>query len=244
MFVNQHSEDRGIDSLTKYYFLGCCCNFKLNTTAGSSLGISNLFWTSKFKHRTLLIFVITSFLSLFCFYRPEKFDGLLQRLRFLEANKLASSKLKSANQLLATLWANVQKVVGYDYQLNKRRLIGMLVDSKSLRPMSCCNSESGLSACWLPFDIYMENEMDGRQLPVRSAIVILSGTSTWREVILNFFFFNILCFFPFFGMCVSMVFFFCICLIFCFFTLFLKEVCSKAKGIDNVIMLMFYCRNN
>ncbi|XP_031261949.1 mediator of RNA polymerase II transcription subunit 33A-like isoform X1 [Pistacia vera] len=132
-------------------------------------------------------------LRLVHFNMPEKFNGLLQRLQFLEANKLASSKLKSANQLLATLCSNVQKVLGYDNRLNKHRLIGMLVDTKSLRPTSCCNSESGLSACWLPFDIYMENAMDGRQLPVRSAIVILSETintlrvlnrASWQETFL------------------------------------------------------------
>ncbi|KAL5738909.1 hypothetical protein ACOSQ2_028089 [Xanthoceras sorbifolium] len=132
-------------------------------------------------------------LRLVHFNMPEKFNGLLQRLNFLEANKLASSKLKSANQLLDRLCANIKKVVGYNYKLNKRSLIGMLIDTKSLRPVSCCNSESGWSACWVSFDIYMEHAVDGRQLPVTSAVIILTHTiktlqvfnqASWQETFL------------------------------------------------------------
>ncbi|KAI9152792.1 hypothetical protein LWI28_001261 [Acer negundo] len=122
-------------------------------------------------------------LRLVHFNMPDKFNGLLQRLQFLGANKLASSKLKSSNQLLDRLCANMKKVVGYDYKLNNRRLIGMLINSKSLRPVSCCNSESGWSACWVSFDIYIENAMDGRQLPVTSAVLILAQTITTLQVL-------------------------------------------------------------
>lgn len=117
------------------------------------------------------------FLSWFSFCRPESFNGLLQRLQFLEANKLESSKLKTVSQLLARLCDDVRNVPSYDYKLNKHGFIGMLIDTKSLRPMRSCNSESSWSSCWLSFDIFMENSMDGKQLPVTSAIIVLTRKS-------------------------------------------------------------------
>lgn len=124
---------------------------------------------------------------------PEGFDGLLRRIQFLEAHKLASSILKSANQLLVRLSANIRGVLDFEYQLNKRQLIGMLIDIGSNKLVSGCNFEAVQSACWVPFDIYMENVMDVKQLPVRSTIVILRETirtlqgfnrASWQETFL------------------------------------------------------------
>ena len=67
----------------------------------------------------------------------------------------------------------------FEYQLNKRQLIGMLIHIGSNKPVSGCNSEAALSASWVSFDIYMENVMDVKQLPVKSAIVVLSGKSSY-----------------------------------------------------------------
>lgn len=88
---------------------------------------------------------------------------------------MTSSNLKSANQLLARLTANIQRVLGFEYQLNKRQLIGMLIDIGSHQSVSHHNFEAGLSACWVAYDILMENAMDGKQLPVTSAIDVLAG---------------------------------------------------------------------
>ncbi|XP_034693324.1 mediator of RNA polymerase II transcription subunit 33A-like isoform X2 [Vitis riparia] len=124
---------------------------------------------------------------------PEGFNGLLRRIQFLEAHKLASSILKSANQLLVRLSANIRGVLDFEYQLNKRQLIGMLIDIGSNKLVSGCNFEAVQSACWVPFDIYMENVMDVKQLPVRSTIVILRETirtlqgfnrASWQETFL------------------------------------------------------------
>lgn len=124
---------------------------------------------------------------------PEGFNGLLRRIQFLEAHKLASSILKSANQLLVRLSANIRGVLDFEYQLNKRQLIGMLIDIGSNKLVSGCNFEAVQSACWVPFDIYMENVMDVKHLPVRSTIVILRETirtlqgfnrATWQETFL------------------------------------------------------------
>ncbi|OMO77508.1 hypothetical protein COLO4_25124 [Corchorus olitorius] len=125
---------------------------------------------------------------------PEKFNGLLHKLHFVEANNLVSSSLKSANQNLARLFANVKQIPSFEYQLKKHWFIGMLMDVGSCKPVSCCNFGPIQSACWVPFDIYMENAMDGKQLSVKSAIVLLTETiytlqvfnrASWKETFLS-----------------------------------------------------------
>ncbi|KAK4582106.1 hypothetical protein RGQ29_025323 [Quercus rubra] len=113
---------------------------------------------------------------------PEKFNGLLQRLRFLEAHELVSSNFNSANQLLAKLSGNIQRVLGFECPLNKRQLTGMLVNIASCKPSPCFNSEFGRSACWVPFDIYMENAMDGKQLLIKSAVDVLAESIKTLQV--------------------------------------------------------------
>ncbi|KAJ9185518.1 hypothetical protein P3X46_005145 [Hevea brasiliensis] len=124
---------------------------------------------------------------------PEIFNGLLQRLLFYKANKLVSSNMESANQLLERLSANIQRVYDFEYQLNRHQIIQMLVDIKPSKPISYCNSESGQSSCWVPFDIYMENAMDGKQLHIRPSVAILTETiktlqvfnrASWQETFL------------------------------------------------------------
>lgn len=112
--------------------------------------------------------------------RPEKFNGLLQRLKFLEAHKLGSPILNSANQIWVRLAANIRGVLDFVYQLNKRQLMGMLIDIGSNKLVSGWNFEAVQSSCWVPFDIYMENVMDVKQLPVKSAIVILRGECSYK----------------------------------------------------------------
>ncbi|KAF2306577.1 hypothetical protein GH714_019550 [Hevea brasiliensis] len=103
----------------------------------------------------------------------------IERLLFYKANKLVSSNMESANQLLERLSANIQRVYDFEYQLNRHQIIQMLVDIKPSKPISYCNSESGQSSCWVPFDIYMENAMDGKQLHIRPSVAILTGS--WKS---------------------------------------------------------------
>lgn len=88
---------------------------------------------------------------------------------------MASSDLNTAVQLLARLSGNIQRVLGFEYQLNKRQLIGVLLDIGSQKPTFHCKSGFGPSTCWVPLDIYMENALDGKQLSIKSAINILAG---------------------------------------------------------------------
>ena len=63
--------------------------------------------------------------------------------------------------------------MGFKHELGKRHLIGVLIDSASCKP-KYRNFESAHSASWVPLDIYMENVMDGKQLPLK-AIDVLAG---------------------------------------------------------------------
>ncbi|XP_027352449.1 mediator of RNA polymerase II transcription subunit 33A-like isoform X2 [Abrus precatorius] len=105
---------------------------------------------------------------------PEKFICLQQRLQFLESLDLASSELKLVNQVLKTVSANTRGVSHFDYCLSKHQLVGMLLDVGSCKTSLRCNYKFCQSPCWVPFDIYMENAMDSRQIPTKSAIDVLT----------------------------------------------------------------------
>ncbi|KAJ6765342.1 hypothetical protein OIU79_021529 [Salix purpurea] len=125
---------------------------------------------------------------------PEKFHGLLQRLWFSEANKLTSSSMKPVSQFFERLSANIFKVCDFEYQLNKGQLVRMLSDIRQpYKRLSYCNSESVQSACWAPFDIYLEHIMDGKQLLITSGVSMLTETimllqvfnrASWQETFL------------------------------------------------------------
>ncbi|XP_010044349.2 mediator of RNA polymerase II transcription subunit 33A isoform X2 [Eucalyptus grandis] len=104
---------------------------------------------------------------------PDKFNGLLQRLQFLETYKLPSPNLISAKEVLARLSSNIHKVLAFESDL-KRSFIGMFLNIRSIKSVPYSDSGSALSACWAPFDIYVETAMDGRLLPVTSASAILT----------------------------------------------------------------------
>ncbi|XP_010538443.1 PREDICTED: mediator of RNA polymerase II transcription subunit 33A-like isoform X2 [Tarenaya hassleriana] len=119
---------------------------------------------------------------------PQKFDGLLQGMQSLEARLMKSASLDPANQFLKKISANIFSVMELEYQLNNRKFIGLLV-------YGCPGSSaSGRSTCWVSFDIYMEHAMDGRHLPVRSVVAILSemiyalkviNQASWQETFLE-----------------------------------------------------------
>ncbi|KAK7394915.1 hypothetical protein VNO78_15456 [Psophocarpus tetragonolobus] len=127
------------------------------------------------------------------FNMPEKFNCLQQRLQFLESLELASSELKSVNQVLTKVSANIRGVSRFDYCLSKHQLVGMLVDVGSCKTLLRCNYRFSQSPCWVPFDIYMENAMDSRQIPTKSAIDVLTeaiktlqilNQASWQETFL------------------------------------------------------------
>ncbi|KAK7374126.1 hypothetical protein VNO80_07552 [Phaseolus coccineus] len=124
---------------------------------------------------------------------PEKFNCLQQRLQFLESLELASSELKLVNQVLTKVSTNICGVSHFDYCLSKHRLVGTLINMGSCKVPLRCNYRFCPSPCWVPFDIYMENAMDSRQIPTKSAIDVLTegiktlqilNQASWQETFL------------------------------------------------------------
>ncbi|KAL5720764.1 hypothetical protein ACHQM5_013403 [Ranunculus cassubicifolius] len=114
---------------------------------------------------------------------PEKFNGLLQRLQFVEANRLTSSNITSASQVFARFSANIQQICLLENHLNKHHLISLLIDMGSCSWTSCSNFGTAQASCWVPYDIYMEAAMDGKTLPATSAIDILAELTKTLQVI-------------------------------------------------------------
>ncbi|XP_031387475.1 mediator of RNA polymerase II transcription subunit 33A-like isoform X2 [Punica granatum] len=124
---------------------------------------------------------------------PEKFDGLLKRLCFHETCKMTSPNLIAAKQIFIKLSTNIQRSLAFEGQLSQRTVTEMLVDIESCNFVPCWNSKSALPACWVLFDIYMESTMDPKQLPITSAVDILTETvitlqvlnqASWQETFL------------------------------------------------------------
>ncbi|XP_045798649.1 mediator of RNA polymerase II transcription subunit 33A-like isoform X2 [Trifolium pratense] len=120
---------------------------------------------------------------------PENFNCLLQRLQFLESLELASSELKLVNQVLRKVSTRIRGVSHFDYSLNKHQVVGMIVDVGSCKALL----NSKYRSCWVPLDIYMENAMNSRQIPIKSAIEVLTegiktlqifNQASWHETFL------------------------------------------------------------
>lgn len=124
---------------------------------------------------------------------PEKFNCLQQRLQYLESLELVSSELKLVNQVLTKVIANIRGVSCFDFCLSKHQLVRMLVDVGSCKTSLRYNYRFCQSPCWVSFDIYMENAMDSRQIPTKSAIDVLTegiktlqklNQASWQETFL------------------------------------------------------------
>ncbi|KAI4353605.1 hypothetical protein L6164_002540 [Bauhinia variegata] len=123
---------------------------------------------------------------------PDKFSCLLQRLQFLESLELASSESKLA-RVLGKVSTNIRRVSHFDYCQYKHQLVGVLVGLGTCNTLLRSNYRSCQSPCWVSFDIYMENAMDAKQLPTKSAVDVLTegirtlqvfNQATWQETFL------------------------------------------------------------
>ncbi|XP_025695905.1 mediator of RNA polymerase II transcription subunit 33A isoform X1 [Arachis hypogaea] len=125
---------------------------------------------------------------------PEKFNCLLQRFHFLESLELTSAELISVSQVLKKVSANIRAVSHFDYGPSKNQIVGKFVDVGSQNMASLrFNYSYCQSPCWVPLDIYMENSMDSKQIPTKSAIIVLTESiktlqkfnqASWQETFL------------------------------------------------------------
>ena len=106
--------------------------------------------------------------------RPENFNSLLRKLQLIGA--LKSKNVLPAYNLLDSLTTNVQNVISTGYQLDRSRLLGVLVSTQPCSSSAFSIFGAGKGSCWVPFDMFMENAMDGRHLHAISSVEFLTGT--------------------------------------------------------------------
>ncbi|KAL6865104.1 hypothetical protein ACP4OV_016255 [Aristida adscensionis] len=113
--------------------------------------------------------------------RPEKFKNLLQRLHRFGTVK--SKSIVYANDLLDRLTMNIQKVISRGYELDRCRLLGVLVSTQPCGSAGSSIFGAGKGSCWIPFDMFMESSMDGRHLRAISSIEYLTELSKMLKVL-------------------------------------------------------------
>lgn len=76
------------------------------------------------------------------------------------------------NDLLTDIW----RVCNADYQPNNKRIMDVLGNMRSGGSLLGQVTGAGRAACWIIFDIYVENAIDGKHLTGLSAIEVIKGT--------------------------------------------------------------------
>ncbi|KAJ3676638.1 hypothetical protein LUZ60_004050 [Juncus effusus] len=133
------------------------------------------------------------FLRLVYMNMPEKFKSLLDKIELIEAH-LSNINSPNTNNVASNLVSNIQNSVNEAInQLEKHPQLGVLFNTRQKSSISnfCNNFGFGNnSTCWIPFDVFLENAMDGKHLHVISAIEILTeliktlqviNEATWQE---------------------------------------------------------------
>lgn len=133
----------------------------------------------------------STFLRLVYRNMPEQWSWLRKCSQMLEAHSL-SSNLKIAGELLTQLAGYIQRSL--EYQPSQHRAVRALVDAGSQTSAFGHNYGQGRASLWLPFDLFMENAMDGKQIPATSAIETLAELTkalqavygaSWQETFLG-----------------------------------------------------------
>lgn len=81
----------------------------------------------------------------------------------------------SPYNLLDSLIMNIQNVISTDYQLDRKRLLGVPVSIQPCSSAVYSIFRAGKVSCWISFDMFMENAMDGRHLHAISSVEYLTG---------------------------------------------------------------------
>ncbi|KAG8085126.1 hypothetical protein GUJ93_ZPchr0010g10160 [Zizania palustris] len=121
------------------------------------------------------------FLRLVYLNTPENFSTLLQSLQLMGA--LKSKNFVSENNLLDSLMINIKNVISTGVQSYRGRLLGVIVSRRPCSSAACSVFGVGKGSCWIPFDMFMENAMDGRHLHTISSIEALTELSKTLQVL-------------------------------------------------------------
>ena len=97
-------------------------------------------------------------------------------MTLIEAHKMALERLLPTSHKIDDLLMYIRRVSNVDYQPNNKRLVDVLGNMRSRGSLLSQLTGAGRAACWIIFDIYLENAIDGKHLTAISAIEIIKGT--------------------------------------------------------------------
>jgi len=97
-------------------------------------------------------------------------------LSSIEAHKVALETLLPAGHKINDLLIDIRRVCNANYQLNNKHIVDVLGNTRSGGSLLGQLTGAGRAACWIIFDIYVENAIDGKHLSGISAIEVLKGT--------------------------------------------------------------------
>ncbi|KAF8656551.1 hypothetical protein HU200_060610 [Digitaria exilis] len=126
---------------------------------------------------------IQSFLRLIFLNMPEKFSALNQRLSSIEAHKVALENLLPSRHKINDLLIDIRRVCNADYQPNNKRIVDVLGNMRSGGSLLGQVTGAGRAACWIIFDIYVENAIDGKHLSGISAIEVIKEMTKTLQVL-------------------------------------------------------------
>ena len=93
----------------------------------------------------------------------------------IEARKMALDRLLPTSHKIDDLLMYIRRVSNVDYQPNNKRLVDVLGNMRSRGSLLSQLTGAGRAACWIIFDIYLENAIDGKNLTAMSSIEIIKG---------------------------------------------------------------------
>jgi hypothetical protein len=124
---------------------------------------------------------------------PEQWTGLFQRLQIYESRSSLSNS-KMATELFTQLTGCIQRGLSQEFRPSQHHTIKALMDAGSNISLFEHNHGVGRAASWLPFDLFMEDAMEGKQLLTISAIEMLAelvkslqavNGASWQETFLG-----------------------------------------------------------
>ncbi|KAJ3684240.1 hypothetical protein LUZ61_013404 [Rhynchospora tenuis] len=112
----------------------------------------------------------------------QPFEGLLQRLELIKNHNTHTSS-PSINQLFEKLFCLVREAKCSHYRLTKQCLLGHLFDTGLANSPQSLLISSGKASCWIPFDVFMENVMDGKTFCPAASFEILTGLTRTLQIV-------------------------------------------------------------
>ncbi|KAF5930366.1 hypothetical protein HYC85_031239 [Camellia sinensis] len=143
-----------------------------------------------FKHKVISRILYLARRNLF-----SHWGCFIQHVRLLAANSSALRNSKNINpESLLQLTSDTRNVLSRECKTSSQKQFHAVMASGSLASSASQCHGTSRSALWLPFDLYLEDTMDGSQVAATSAVEVLTGLvkalqavnqTTWQDTFLG-----------------------------------------------------------